>query len=282
MIAARCIILLFVASSCSYFRPDAVPEAVARVNESYLYKDDLAGAVPSDATKEDSIMITGSFIDRWAMQKLLIDAAEVNLPDQRKAEFDQLVAQYRNDLYTKAYIEEVVKRTVDTVVTDNEIRSYYEANKHNFKTNGDLVRLRYVLIAKDNPKFAVIKSKFNDFRKSDGKFWEANALHFKSASLNDSIWIDMKQLYSRLPFITPDNRDQYIVAGKAIQHTVGADVFLVRITKVLGRNQQSPLDYVKTTLRELIINKRKLELIKKFEKEITDDAIKNKKYEIYK
>ena len=28
--------------------------------------------------------------------------------------------------------------------------------------------------------------------------------------------------------------------------------------------------------------KRKLELIKKFEKEITDDAIKNNKYEIYK
>jgi hypothetical protein len=35
-------------------------------------------------------------------------------------------------------------------------------------------------------------------------------------------------------------------------------------------------------LKEVIVNQRKLELIKKIEKEITDDAIKNKDYEIYK
>jgi hypothetical protein len=35
-------------------------------------------------------------------------------------------------------------------------------------------------------------------------------------------------------------------------------------------------------LQEVIINKRKLELIKNFEKEIIDDAIKDKKYEVYK
>jgi hypothetical protein len=44
----------------------------------------------------------------------------------------------------------------------------------------------------------------------------------------------------------------------------------------------SPFEYIKPTLKEVILNKRKLELIKKFEKEITDDAIKNNDYEIYK
>jgi hypothetical protein len=35
-------------------------------------------------------------------------------------------------------------------------------------------------------------------------------------------------------------------------------------------------------LKEVLLNKRKLELIKKFEKDITNDAIKNNDYEIYK
>ena len=43
-----------------------------------------------------------------------------------------------------------------------------------------------------------------------------------------------------------------------------------------------PFDFVKPTLREVILNNRKLELIKKFEKDIIDDALKDNKYEVYK
>ena len=59
-------------------------------------------------------------------------------------------------------------------------------------------------------------------------------------------------------------------------------MYLVKITGVIDRNQTSPYEYVKPTLKEVILNMRKLELIKKFEKDITDDAIKDKDYEIYK
>jgi hypothetical protein len=269
-------------SSCSYFSPDAAPEAIARVNEAYLYKEDLGDIVPKGASKEDSILLVNSFINKWATQKLLIDAAEVNLNDEKKAEFDQLISQYKNDLYTKAYIEEIVKRSVDTAVSNEEIEAYYKDNKNNFKTNGVLVRLRYIHLDKANPRFATIRSKFFDYRKSDRKFWETNALQFKSFAFNDTVWVGMSQVYSRLPFINPENRDKLMSAGRSIQQEVGPDVYLVKITNVLDRNQTSPFEYIKPTLREIIVNRRKLELIKKFEKEITDDAIKNEKYEIYK
>ena len=273
--------LLFLSVSCSYFSPEAKPEAIARVGESYLFKDEVSNLVPAGTSKPDSMAIVRSYIDRWAAQKLLISAAEVNLNDDQKAEFDMLVQQYKIDLYTKGYIEEIVKRSVDTIVTDAELQDYYNQNKNNFKTNGALVRLRYINLQNDNPRFAAIKEKFFNFRKSDQKFWDTYALQFKSFAFNDSVWVEMEQVYSRLPFITPENRDQYIVPGKKIQHSDSLDVYLVKVTNVLGRNNISPFDYIKPTLREVILNKRKLELIKKFEKEITDDAIKNNKYEIY-
>jgi len=276
------VLLYFVFTSCSYFKPEEKPQAVARVGESYLFKSDLVDLVSEETSKEDSITIVHNFIDRWATQTLLIKAAELNIDKEQQEEFDKLIQQYKVDLYTKAYLEQIVQREVDTVVSITEIKSYYDENKENFKTNGSLIRLRYINLPKDHPKFELIKGKFFDTKKSDKKFWETYQLQFKSSALNDSVWVEMNQIYKKLPFITPENRENYIVEGKAIQQPDSLNVYFVKIRNVIDKNEVSPFDYVKPTIKELIINKRKLDLIKKFEKEITDDAIKNNKYEIYK
>lgn len=273
--------LLVLLSSCDFFKPEAKPQALARVNDSYLYKEDLKGIVPPGTSKEDSLVITRNYIDRWASQKLMTNAAEINLSTEKQAEYDELIKQYKIDLYTKGYIEEIVKTTVDTVVSETELVSYYKENKENFRTNGTLVKLRYIHLPKDHPKFQTIRSKFFDYRKSDKTFWDTYGMQFKSFVLNDSTWVEMNQIYTKLPFINPDNRDDYIKSGKATEKQDSTDVYLVKVTNVLDKNQVSPFGYIKSTLQQVILNKRKLELIKKFEKDITDDAIKNKKYEIY-
>jgi len=268
--------------SCTYFKPEAKPEAIARVGDSFLYKEDIRDLVAAGTSKEDSTMIVRSFIDRWAAQKLLMEAANVNLNDAKKAEFDELVRQYKNDLYTKAYIEEVVKTTVDTVISEKELKEYYDNNKENFRTNGSLVQLRYIYLPKDHPKFATIRSKFLDFRKSDKKFWDTYQVQFKNSALNDSVWVELNEIYRKLPFINPDNREKYISEGISFEKPDSLNVYLVKIKKTINKNEISPFVYLKPTLQQVILNRRKLELIKKFEKEITDDAIKNDKYEIYK
>lgn len=162
--------LLSLLASCSYFKPEAKPQAIARVNDSYLFKDEIKDLVPPGTSKEDSIVIVRNFIDRWASQKLMMDAAEINLSTDKQAEYNELIRQYKIDLYTKGYLEELVKTTVDTVITEAELKEYYKQNKENFKTDGTLVKLRYINLPKDHPKFQTIKSKFFDYRKSDKKF----------------------------------------------------------------------------------------------------------------
>ena len=269
-------------SSCNFFEEEQKPQSIARVGNSYLFKTEIKDLIAAGTSKEDSIVLVRNYIDRWASQKLLIAAAERNIGKNKKQEFNLLIKQYKIDLYTKAYIDEVIEQTVDSVVNKKELQQFYNENKENFRTNGTLVQLRYIHLAKDNPRFGTIQSKFFDFRKSDRKFWDTSALQFKNFALNDTVWVDISQVYNKLPFITPDNRDELIVAGKVIEKQDGSDVYLVKITDAIDKNQVSPFEYIKPTLREVILNKRKLELIKKFEKEITDDAIKNKDYEIYK
>ena len=272
--------LLFI--SCNYFRPGAKPQSIARVNDNYLFREDIKGIVPVGTSKEDSVLMVRNFMDRWASQKLLMHAAELNIGAVKKAEFDALIKQYQVDLYTKAYLEGIVSRSADTVIPDQELEDYYNKNKENFRTTGMLVRLRYLNVPKNNPKFAIIRSKFFDYRKSDRKFWDTYALQLKSFAFNDSVWVQMGQVCSKLPFINPDNCDEFIRPGKSIEHNDPTGVYLIKIRDVVDKDKIGPFEYLKPTLKEVLINKRKLELIKKFEKDITDDAIKDKKYEVYK
>ena len=281
----KMIFLLAFASiiSCDYFKKSIDPQAVARVGDYYLYASEIDSLVPKNTSKLDSTLLIKSYIDRWVTEKLLIKAAEHNLDDDKKEQFNGLVKKYKNDLYTKAYLEKLVQTTVDTVISEEELQDYYKKNKENFKTNGTLVQLRYLNLSKDHPKYAAIKSNFLNFKKSDAKFWKTYQMQFKNSALNDSVWVSMNEVYRRVPFITPENRDKYISEGLSFEKSDSLNnVYLVKIKKVINRNQISPYEYLKPTLQQVILNRRKLELIKKFEKEITDDAIKNKDYEVYK
>ncbi|THF51343.1 hypothetical protein E6C50_06140 [Flavobacterium supellecticarium] len=280
--AAVLFLIVFSVWSCDYIRPKQKPEAIARVNDSYLYADEIKGLVPAGTSKADSLMIVKNYIDRWATRTLLMDAAEVNLSDKEKASFDVLIKQYTTDLYTGAYIEQVVKQAIDTTITKDELLRYYQANKENFKTTGTLVRLKYINLTKDNPKFAVIRSRFNSSRKEDKKALEGMTIQFKSYAFNDTVWVDMNQVYRNLPFVNPDNRDRYITDGISYEYQDSLSAYLVKVNKVLDRNQTAPFEYISPTIKQILLNNRKLEYIKKFEKEITNDAIKNKKYEVYK
>ncbi|MGV7107865.1 hypothetical protein [Flavobacterium sp. U410] len=276
------LVLLITLVSCNYFKKPKEPKAVARVGEVFLYEEDIEHLVPKGTSKKDSIAIVRAFIDRWATQKLLLNAAEVNLTESRQEEFSQLIEQYKTDLFTNAYLEDLVVRKIDTVVTDEQIVAFYEKNKQLFKNANELVKLRYINLVKENPKFEKIKTKFISFTKKDQEELNKLSIQFKSYAFNDSVWVDINQIYEKLPFINIDNKEKYITDGINFQYPDSTTVWLVKIKQVMPQDSPTPLQFIKPTIKQVIINNRKLELVKTLEKEITEDAIKNKEYEIYK
>ena len=268
--------------SCDYFKAPKKPKAIARVGESYLFQDDIVDLVPKGTSKKDSIAIVKSFIDRWATQKLLFEAAQRNIGKDKVSEFSALIDQYKVDLYTKDYIESLVVRQIDTVVSEVQIEAYYAKNKQYFKNSSELVKLRYINLVKENPKFAKIKSKFSSFTKKDRKELEQLAVQFKSYAFNDSIWVDINQVYEKIPFINLENKQKYISSGINFQYPDSTTVWLVKVNNVLPKDSPTPLEFLRPTIKQIIINNRKLDLINTIEKEITNDAIKDNKYEMYK
>lgn len=257
-------------------------EAIARVNDNYLYRSDLENLVPPGSSKKDSVAIVKDFITRWAMQQLLMNKAEKNISKSKQQELDELISQYKNDLYTKSYLEELVMTKIDTVISNEEIEKYYNEHKNNFKTTEPLVKLRYINLIKGNVKFATINSKFLNFSKKDKLDLQKLAIQFKNYAFNDSIWVDINQVYEKLPFINEENKDKFVSAGIAYQYTDSNLVWMVKVKDVVEKNNVTPLQYIQPTIKQIILNNRKTDLINKIQTEITNDAIKDNDFEIFK
>ncbi len=270
-----------VLSSCKFFLKEEEREPIARAGDSYLYEEDIETLATDGLSKEDSAFAVSNFINNWAKQQLLMDKAKLNLPEDKQQQLDALVKKYKNDIYSKSYQEAIVNRSIDTVMRDAEMGQFYEENKDNFRLNEELVRLRYINVAKENYNLDQIIQKLKSFESEDRVFLDSIALQFKSYSLNDSVWVKASQLMQRLPVITSENKEQYLKKSQFFQIEDSLGVYLVHINDVLKRNDTAPLEYVIPTIKQIIINKRKLEYLKTFEKDILQDAIKKKQFEVY-
>ena len=276
------LLLLILGTSCTFFKKTDHRVPVARVNDSYLYYDDIKDLVAEGISKEDSTLVVQNFINRWATQQLFVDGALVNLSESEQEEFNKLVKQYKNDLYTKAYIEALVKKNMNTAVTSEEATEYYNLNKDVFRLNEELLKFRYIHVDPNILDYNTIVQKFRRYNKKDKKDLEAISIQFKSYSLNDTIWIKASQVVNKISAITLENKDQLLKKSNFVQLKDSLGVYLMQINDVLLRNQTAPLEFVKPTINQIVVNQRKLELIRELEKDITKDAIKNKQFEIYK
>lgn len=273
--------LAVLVTGCEYFKKRDERKVVVRVNDSYLYEEDINALINSNTSPEDSALIVSNYITRWATQKLLIDRAKLNLPEKQQKEFNDLVENYRNELYTNAYTDAVVSRSIDTTLSPAEIAAYYEQNKENFRLSEDLVKLRYIKLDENNNNFDEIKRQFIRFNAEDQAELEKSTLQFRNYSLNDSVWVRTKSVYDKIGPLSVENRAKLLNKSNFMQLEDSLGVYLVYVKDYLSRNEQAPMEYASAAIEQILLNKRKLDLVKELEKDITKDAIKNKQFEIY-
>ncbi|MDR2221344.1 MAG: hypothetical protein LBE34_01265 [Flavobacteriaceae bacterium] len=256
--------------------------AVARVNSTYLDRDEILNNVPSGVSSKDSASIAERYIDKWATKMLLIDAAQFNLSDDKVEEIDQLVKQFKDDLLIKAYLDKLVQQSVDTVVSEKDLKDYYEHIKKNFLVDDMLVRMAYINVLKDNSHYANVKKAFSIGQKDDYKKLEELSLQFKNYALNDSVWVNVGQVYDKLPFISSENKQSYLKNNNYFEVSDENSTYFVRVKQVLNKGTVVPYSYLRPSLRLMVLNDRKMELIKQIEQDIIKDAKKDKSYEVFK
>ena len=268
-------------SSCSFFESKKEGIPVARVNNTYLYKQDIQDLVTPGMSPDDSALVVNGFVERWARQQLLLDGAKRNISLDDQERMENLVAQYRADLYAQAYKDVMVAKGLDSAVTDGEAKAFYENNKNNFKLNEELLKLMFIQVNENAYNLDDVKKRFVRFDAEDKRYLDSISVQFQTQSLNDSVWVSADQVIKTIAPLTPENKEDYLKKTSFLQLRDSLGLYLIAIEDKLSRNEDAPLEYVMPTVKQVLVNRKKLELIKKLEKDIIKDAIENNQFEIY-
>lgn len=188
-----------------------------------------------------------------------------------------MVQDYKESLLINNYKEDLIKQKLDTLVTEQEIEEYYLANNENFKLNEVLVKSKYLNFDNNLKDQKEIIELFKSDDIEDAEELERQQLSFKMYQLNDSVWTELDKILLKLPF----SKENLLKKSKFIQKQDSLGLYLVAIKDVLNRNDIAPLSYIKPTIKEMILHKRKIELIREIEKLIVKDATKNNNFKIY-
>jgi hypothetical protein len=273
-----CCFCLFL--SCDLFKikkETSAKEIVAIVNTEKLFKTDFINILPKNIHKIDSHVMAKSYIHDWAINKLLLEKAKNNSSSQTMNQINGLVKDYKESLLINNYKEQLVKQKLDTVITEEELKEFYLSNKENFKLNEELVKIKFLHIDNNINDKKKILALFKSDDILDLEELEKQELSFKFHQFNDSIWRELDNVLLKLPF----SKKKLLKKTKFIQKQDSIGLYLVAVKDVLERNSTAPLSYVTSTIEQMILHNRKIQLIRKIEKTIIKDAIQNNNFKIY-
>ena len=270
--------LFFFISSCSYVT-DKSSQNIARYGESFLSNEDFLSQMQG-FEKEDSLLRANTVINNWAIEKILIERAKLNLDENKIQNIESLVAEYRSNMLSEAYIEALVNSSIDLEVDSIEIQSLYENNKGLFVLNDDIFKLVYIELPLDFYDTYLVRSKIKRFKRDDQNFLDSISFRFKGFSLNKDKWIAKNELLQKFPFFT-NYSYRSLKNYNFFQFKDSLSLYLIKVTESANNGDISPMDYVLPTLEYMSLNKRKKDLIQKIKTDILSDALSNNKLEIY-
>ncbi|WP_448520516.1 peptidyl-prolyl cis-trans isomerase [Rhodoflexus sp.] len=262
---------------------DSTEQPIAQVYDAYLMPSDLRAVISDAATPEDSARIAKSYVETWAKTQLLYYEAATGA----KLDMDEIerrVMEFKYQLITHAFVQQYISQHLDTVVTDEQIRAYYEANKANFELKQNIVKGMVIRINERTPEkakaYALLKSRNPD----DWYELRAYAYSFTEAPIvSDTTWIPFAELIRNTPLRNTIKNEVQFLATQSYATAVGEDdedMYMLKIFDYKIADQTSPIEFVQEQIRDILLNQRKMSLQHQLEVSLLDKARKSNKYKM--
>lgn len=254
---------------------------IARVKDKYLYPSDINSLLQPGMSAEDSTNIVGRYVNNWVRKQLLISEAQANVPFN-EAELERKILDYRYALMVYEYEKQYVNKKLDTAVSQKEIQDYYDNNQDNFELKQNIIRGYYVKIAKDAPKLSKLRKLIKTEDAKDMEELRSYCFRFANTySLEDSVWLNFDEIINNTPFTSITNKVQFLKENKLVEDQDDNFFYFLKIKDYKITDQTSPLEFVAEDIRQIILNKRKVELTHNLEENIYEKAIKDNEFKIF-
>jgi len=249
-------------------------DALVQVNKHILTRAELDESLPSFFTPEDSTLAAEYFIRTWINDCLLYDIAQKNID---KNAINQLVENYRRSLIIYQYQEQLINEKLVQDISERELLKYYEENKEIFKLDKPLIKGLFLRIPIDAPDIDKVRTWCKNI--SDAGIDNLEKYSIKNAASFDYFedhWMDFNELKNTYP-----NPPEIPQKNTLYEQTDDKYYYFLKVSESLLSGDNAPFQYAKPTVRELLINQKKIEFLRKTEEDLYNKALNSGQITFY-
>ena len=257
-------------SSWSGYRAD--DELIASVGEVCLYRSELAASMPSGATAADSVSYSQAFVSKWVVGQLKQQEAEKLFSDSEE-EIEKMVEEYRRSLLVHRLDRHYLEAEPCGEITDKDIATYYNAHKSDFRISQSMVKGQIVAISDEFRRREQVIQWFSSPEREHREDFEELCRKNNFVYLKFDEWVPFSDYLSNLPLLRT-SRHEGMLSNRAVQKIHYNRVYYYyRITHALKEGDIMPLDMAKESIRQILINRHRAEVIRRQEEKIMKDAV---------
>jgi len=271
------LLLAFLMLAVSCFNGDD-KHVIASVNEKDLLLTEVMKEMP-EAT-EDSAFFVERYMNLWIRKQLMIYHAEINLSSDL-LDYEKQISEYRSSLLIYAYQQELINQNFDTSITNKEITDYYNQYREEFKLVKNIFRGRYIVVDKSAPKLKVLSKWYKSDKTANIENLTDYCQQFsKEYYLADSSWQYFSTINNKLPaYITEEK--YFLENTKGVWFEDQQYRYYIYIKDYKIKGSISPLALEREKIRNVLLNKNKIQYLNQLEDELYQNGLALKKIKIY-
>jgi hypothetical protein len=267
-------------TSCKRPVPLSGEQAVARVNNAFLYKSDLKHLLPVNTSPADSALIVQRYVDTWIRQQVFLNEALNNL-SSGNMNFDRQIEEYRNSLIIFSFENQLVNQQLDTLVTEKQLAEYYEKNKADFRLRNNIVKVNYVKLPLDTPDLGQFRRMFRSTDPEEAGLLEDYCIQNAATYFIESdSWLIFDELLREVP-LQVSNVENYLRSNRLVEISDNHFRYLINFLDYQLVGSVSPLAFERDNIKSIILNRRKHELINQKRSQFYQEALSGSQVEIF-
>ena len=254
---------------------------IARAFDKELTSDEFKLMMPSNLHGKDSVEVSQNIIDAWIEKSVILHQAEVNLSDEDR-DVEQQLEDYRTSIITYKYENALANEKLDTTVSNDEIEKYYNAHTNDFELKDNIIKVWYLKVKVGNsllPKLKTLIKKSDS--KSKAQLEELCQGNTENYYLKEDTWLLFDDMLKEIPIKTYDI-EHFLQNNRLLEINDKSFVYLVNIIDFKIKDSISPLAFEYQSIRNIILNKRRLEIIQNMRNDVMNEAKNNKEIEVFR
>lgn len=265
----------------SFFKNEEGEVVVASVAGNVLTQNQLRTALPKTMNVDDSAAFAENYIEKWIKNQLLLEKAEINLDKETQDNINIMIDNYRASLMIYKYQQCLLQQKLDTIVTESQIEDYYKVHAGNFKLDSNVVKAIYVQLPKSLHDSYKVRQWMRAGQEDDiinlEDYCYQNARNFNMGAE----WIYFNQLMRIFPR-NINNQEPFLKYNRYAEAQDSLYKYYISITEYRLVNDTTPKVFVKDKIKDIILNQRRVKFISDLEKNIYNEAFRQKKINIAK